>query len=201
MNNKDFNQKELLEKLVKTISDKSFLNQTGLIGEVPFFICPYPPDKLTQMNALVSILKNNLERKGIRVLHIDLYDLAIELLEERGSLERIIDKEPDMDKGLIFDTLQGMLNVENYIKPEIAVRIQRVVHDVLFITGSGQVFPYIRSHNVLNNLQSVASDHPLVMFFPGEYRHSTTGGTTLELFGRLHHDKYYRAYDIHHYQV
>jgi hypothetical protein len=201
MNQNEFNQKELLDKLINIISDETFLNQTGLIGEVPFFICPYPPDKLTQMNDLVSLLKNNLEKKGIQVLHIDLYDLSIELLKERGSLERIIEKEPVMDKGLIFDTLQGMLNVENYIRPEIAKRIQSSDHHVLFITGSGQVFPYIRSHNVLNNLQSVASDHPLVMFFPGEYRHSETGGTTLELFGKMHHDKYYRAYDIHHYQI
>jgi len=201
MNQNEFNQKELLDKLINIISDETFLNQTGLIGEVPFFICPYPPDKLTQMNDLVSLLKNNLEKKGIQVLQIDLFDLAIELLKERGSLERIIEKEPAMDKGLIFDTLQGMLNVENYIRPEIAKRIQSTDHHVLFITGSGQVFPYIRSHNVLNNLQSVASDHPLVMFFPGEYRHSETGGTTLELFGKMHHDKYYRAYDIHHYQI
>ena len=30
--------------------------------------------------------------------------------------------------------------------------------DVMFITGVGEVFPYIRSHNVLNNLQSTAKD-------------------------------------------
>lgn len=201
MDKKPFNQKELLDKLVNVISDDSFLNQRGLIGEVPFYICPYPPDKLTQMNDLVKLLKNNLERKGIRVLHIDLYDLAIDLLQERGSLQKIIDKEPKLEKGDLFDSLIGMLNVENYIRPAIAQRIERSDHHVLFITGSGQVFPYIRSHTVLNNLQSVASDHPLVMFFPGEYRHSDSGGTSLDLFGRLHHDKYYRAYDIHHYQV
>jgi len=201
MNNKEFNKKELLDKLVKVISDDSFLNQKGLIGEVPFYICPFPPGKLTQMNDLVKLLKNNLERMGIRVLHIDLYDLAIDLLEERGSLQKILKRELTMEKDLVFDALQGMLNVENYIRPAIANRIERSDHHVLFITGSGQVFPYIRSHTVLNNLQSVASDHPLVMFFPGEYRHSESGGTSLDLFGRLHHDKYYRAYDIHHYQV
>jgi hypothetical protein len=56
---------------------------------------------------------------------------------------------------------------------------------VLFLTGIGEVFPYIRSHNVLNNLQSTPKDKPTVMFFPGEYRHSLEQGASLELFGLL----------------
>ena len=69
-------------------------------------------------------------------------------------------------------------------------------YDVLFLCGIGEVFPYIRSHNVLNNLQSTAKDKPTVLFFPGEYRHSLAQGASLELFGLLHDDKYYRAFNI-----
>ena len=39
-------------------------------------------------------------------------------------------------------------------------------------------------------------DKPTVMFFPGEYRHSLEQGASLELFGLLHDDKYYRAFNI-----
>ena len=70
--------------------------------------------------------------------------------------------------------------------------------DVLFISGVGEVFPYIRSHNVLNNLQSTAKDRPTVMFFPGTYTQSLETGASLDLFGRLHDDKYYRAFNIFH---
>ena len=73
--------------------------------------------------------------------------------------------------------------------------------DILFITGVGEVFPYIRSHTVLNNLQSTAKDHPTLMFFPGEYTHSLETGASLDLFGRLHDDKYYRAFNIYHTQI
>jgi len=73
--------------------------------------------------------------------------------------------------------------------------------DVMFITGVGEVFPYIRSHNVLNNLQSTAKDRPTVMFFPGEYTQSLESGASLDLFGRLHDDKYYRAFNIFHVEV
>ncbi len=68
--------------------------------------------------------------------------------------------------------------------------------DVMFITGVGEVFPYIRSHNVLNNLQSTAQDRPTVMFFPGTYTQSLETGASLDLFGVLHDDKYYRAFNI-----
>jgi hypothetical protein len=68
------------------------------------------------------------------------------------------------------------------------------------INGVGEVYPYIRPHNVLNNLQRVAKDQPTVLFFPGAYTHSLEKGTSLDLFGRLHDDKYYRAFNIYDYQ-
>jgi len=50
----------------------------------------------------------------------------------------------------------------------------------------------------LNNLQSTAKEKPTVMFFPGAYTHSLESGASLDLFGRLHDDKYYRAFNIFH---
>lgn len=80
-------------------------------------------------------------------------------------------------------------------------RIQQSEFDVLFLSGIGEVFPYIRSHNVLNNLQSTAKNQPTILFFPGEYRHSLEHGASLELFGLLHDDKYYRAFNIYEIQA
>ena len=73
--------------------------------------------------------------------------------------------------------------------------------DILFLTGVGEVFPYLRSHTILNNLQSVATEKPTVLFFPGEYRHTIEEGSSLELFGLLRDDKYYRAFNIYHFQI
>ena len=74
-------------------------------------------------------------------------------------------------------------------------RIKQMIEDspakVYFLTGIGMVFPYIRSHNILNNLQNVAKDSPTVTFFPGNYN-----GHTLNLFGLLKDDNYYRAFNI-----
>ncbi len=53
--------------------------------------------------------------------------------------------------------------------PAIAAKLADNDFDVLFLAGVGEVFPYIRSHNVLNNLQSTAKEKPTVLFFPGAY--------------------------------
>ena len=79
--------------------------------------------------------------------------------------------------------------------------MERTNFDVMFISGAGEVFPYIRTDNVLNNLQSTAKDKPTVLFFPGRYTHSLEGGASLDLFGRLHDDKYYRAFNIYHCEI
>ena len=102
-----------------------------------------------------------------------------------------------MPKADFRSQLQSILDVETVVTPEISRRLETNPCDVLFLSGVGEVFPYVRSHNVLNNLQRVAKDQPTVLFFPGEYTHSLEQGASLDLFGRLHDDKYYRAFNIY----
>jgi hypothetical protein len=106
-----------------------------------------------------------------------------------------------IDKAELLELLQGVLDTQDHLIPAIAQRLASNAYDVLFLTGIGEVFPYIRSHNVLNNLQSTAKDKPTVMFFPGSYTHSLASGAELVLFGTLSDDKYYRAFNIEHYEV
>jgi len=42
---------------------------------------------------------------------------------------------------------------------------------------------------------------PTVMFFPGSYQHELATGASLDLFGLLTDDRYYRAYNILTYKV
>jgi len=153
------------------------------------------------MERLRQKLVNKLEQDGLNILTVNLYDLSIELLDREGDFEWLVEEESGLPKDKVKEELQSLLDVENVIIPEFAKLIADTPHDVLFISGVGEVFPYIRSHNVLNNLQSTAKEKPTVMFFPGSYTHSLEGGASLDLFGRLHDDKYYRAFNIFHYEA
>lgn len=188
---------ERFQHLKAVISGQRFLQKQGLGNEVPFFICPFNPKETVEMELLQRQLVNSLNNDGVAVLEINLYDLAVGLLKDRGIWDQVLAVEPTVSKDQLKELLQGVLDPEQHLVPAIAEQIQSVSFDVLFLSGVGEVFPYIRSHNVLNNLQRVAKDRPTVMFFPGEYNHSLETGASLELFSRLRDDKYYRAFNIY----
>jgi len=193
--------KQSYDHLLAVISSERFLKMQGLGNEVPFFICPFRPEEVNEMLRLEDQLTKQLRNQGVNVLSINLYDLSIELLKEREIFEQILEMESEIAKEQLKELLQGVLDPESHLAPAIAKTLGDTDYDVLFLSGVGEVFPYIRSHNVLNNLQSTAKDKPTVIFFPGAYTHSLESGASLDLFGRLHDDKYYRAFNIYHCEV
>ena len=189
------------EHLFKVMSSERFRNKEGLSNEVPFFICPFKPKETLEIEKLQQQLANKLTQLGVPVLVINLYDLAIEILKENDDWDYYLDEEEGMSKDRFKEELQSILDIETVFTPEIAKKMQEGDFDIMFITGVGEVFPYIRSHNILNNLQKVAKEKPTVMFFPGDYKHSLESGASLELFEKFRDDKYYRAFNIFHYEV
>lgn len=194
-------RKERAEHLFKVVTSQRFLTKQGLGNEVPFFICPYPAEEGLSMIEDRSDLVTRIRHAGIDVLDLSLYDISLDILEERGILDQILEIEPATDKGEIRELLQSVLDPKANLIPRIGEAIEAAPHDVIFLSGVGEVYPYIRSHNVLNNLQSTAKDKPTVLFFPGSYTHALATGASLDLFGRLHDDKYYRAFNILNYEV
>jgi hypothetical protein len=193
--------KDRFDHLLRVIASERFLKKQGLGNEVPFFICPYPAEEAVGMEALRASLVKQLQNRGVRVIEINLYDLSISLLHNRGIWNDVLAAEPSVGKDELKELLQGVLDPETHLIPAIGALLSDQEFDVLFLSGVGEVYPYIRSHNVLNNLQSTAKEKPTVMFFPGKYTQSLDSGASLDLFGILHDDKYYRAFDITHYEI
>lgn len=189
------------QHLVAVLGSPRFLNKEGLGNEVPFFICDYPPAQAVEMERLNKQLINKLSQIGVSILNINLYDLSIALLQERGVWEQLLTIEKEVGKDQLKELLQGILDPENHLVPAITKKMQETAFDILFLTGIGEVFPYIRSHNILNNLQSAAENKPTVIFFPGAYQHTLETGASLTLFGKLPDDKYYRAFDLSDYEI
>ena len=193
---------EIFSHLVKVVSSERFLNKQGLGKEVPFFIFPFSPeDALRIEDDVLNVIKKLKVENGIEILHLNLYKICIEILKERRVFNSIIENESSNDKQDLLDTLQGLLDPETNLVPKIREIIANKHFDVAFMTGVGEIYPYIRSHNVLNNLQSTIEDQPTVMFFPGSYRHSDTKGSSLDLFNIMPGDRYYRAFNLLDYQI
>jgi len=184
------------EHLYKVISNQEFLRMESLGGEIPFFIAAFDPKQQIEVDRAIRSLKNKLETNGIPVLELNLYDIAMELLNEELGEGEIFELEKTMDNKEFKEALQSILDINEVLIPKIKGMIDAASAKVYFLTGIGLVFPFIRSHNVLNNLQNVAKKAPTVAFFAGEYN-----GYSLELFGLMKDDNYYRAFNIANYKL
>ena len=179
------------EHLYKVISHEEFLRMEALGGEIPFFISAFDAKQQLEVDKAVRGLKNKLETHGIPVLEINLYDIALEILNDELGEGEIFELEKDMDKAELKEAIQSILDINEVLMPRIKQKIDAENAKVYFLTGIGLVYPFIRSHNVLNNLQNVAKKAPTVAFFAGNY-----SGFSLELFGLLKDDNYYRAFPL-----
>jgi hypothetical protein len=179
------------DHLYKTFTNESFLKMQALGGEVPFYIAAYSPSEENRVFVKIRQLKERLRLSGVSVLEVSLYDLVIDILRKEEVLEDIIEQEKEIGKENLLETLRSMLDSTTELTPKIGEIASNNPSQILFLTGIGQVFPYIRSHAILNNLQNVIKDRPTVMFFPGIY-----DSHMLKLFGRLKDDNYYRAFNL-----
>lgn len=184
------------DHLYRVISTEEFLRMESLGGEIPFFLTAYDPKQQTEVDIAIKGLKNKLELNGIPVLELNLYEISMEILSAELGEGEIFELEKQMDKPAFKEALQSILDINEVLIPKIKSIIDASNAQVYFLTGIGLVFPFIRSHNVLNNLQNVAKQAPTVGFFAGTYN-----GLSLELFGLMKDDNYYRAFIIDNYKL
>jgi hypothetical protein len=192
---------ERFSHLLETISGTRFRTLQGIGNELPYFICPFQPEEKIEMDSAINNLDMQLKQRGVKVERINLYDLCIQLLKERPRVwPTLIERESSMPKDELLEQFQRMLDSEDHLAPEIAQQLEETTYDVVFIEGVGEVYPYVRTHFLLENLEKYLSNKPLVLFFPGTYIQTLHAGASLELFGRLHDDRYYRAINIYRYE-
>jgi len=184
------------DNLYQVISTEEFLRMESLGGEIPFFIAAFDPKQQNDVERAIRKLKNKLDTNGIPVLELNLYDIALELLNDELGEGEIFELEKTMDKKEFKEALQSILDINEVLIPKIKSLIENSSAKVYFLTGIGLVFPFIRSHNVLNNLQNIAKKAPTIAFFAGDYN-----GYSLELFGLMKDDNYYRAFNIANYKL
>lgn len=152
----------------KLISVNSLMRQ-GRANEIPFYIFDYnPKDEINVRKEVVKIKSRNSE-----IVEFDLYEMMLSIIEEEGYLEDVLRMEKDYDKDILLrEIFQPLLSVEENDNRLIEMFKERATDDgkhIVLITGVGKAFPIIRSHTILNNLQSVFRNNPVVMMYPGRY--------------------------------
>ena len=185
---------ERLDKAETMIKKPSFQKNKGLGNEVGYYIFDYPPEQELLVRERVEYIRKKNEQSDdeYRIVVFDLYEIIIEILKEKGYLEKCYEFEKKRGFDRITKAVGNMLRITakdslivNYIRertPEKAI---------VFLVGIGKCYPILRSHTVLNNLHQVIDNVPVVMFYPGKY-----DGQELILFGEIKDDNYYRAFKL-----
>jgi len=197
------NPHELSERLFTTLSHPGFLAMEGLANEVPIFIQTYDPAAEDVVRRMVESLAIRLRNTGVTLKSIDLFSLVLEEMEEHNVLEDLLRDEVDWQKADVLETLQNYSDPETHLIPRLIRAIGDDGTQLTLITGSGRIFPFLRTHTILESLQPAMLRHPVVIFFPGEYAQDPIGGSHLRLFGSIPspriNNPYYRATNLDHY--
>ena len=170
------------------------LTRYGTANDLRFYIFDYAPaDEL-----LVRKETKKLKDRNPAIVEFDLYEMMLQIIEEEGYMEDVLRMEKDYDKELLLrEVFQALLSVEeekNAFLDKFKDSIPDDGQSIVLITGVGKAFPIIRSHTILNNLQSIFRRNPVVMMYPGRYEIKEK--MTLRLFERLDDDNYYRAFPL-----
>jgi hypothetical protein len=177
--------------LPKLISDE-LLTGSGLGNEIGFYVFDYPAEDELRVREHIQFLLDHLPKSkpGLRVKHVNLFDLVVEYLKSRNLLDRAIQMQRTQGDEAVFKALSAPLH-ESRLAQVFADAAQPGQHDLVLVSGVGSVWPLLRSHALLNNLHPVMGNTPLVMFYPGKYDQ-----LTLQLFGILASKNYYRAFKL-----
>jgi hypothetical protein len=183
------------ETLFQILSDRKFLAMEGLGNEVPYFIETYDIKTQEAEYRAIEALAKRLESSGISVAAIGLYDFVIQRFQAENELVPLFEAEKSVDKTVLLEEMIKMMSVEHVIVPEIAARARDKEARLVFLYQAGEVFPYLRIHEILSTLQTELSDRPVIVFFPGTYTTSYKDGFKLSLFG-TQTARYYRAFKL-----
>ena len=180
--------KQELDKIKARISDANFLANKGLSNEVGIHVFTYAPQHELIVRDYIERLVST-PSDGYRLIERDMYKILLEILDEKRVLDKVPGMEEKKGKDYLLAQLQKIATQEAFL-----AKIKYEPHkrgDVLFLTGIGKVYPFMRSHKMLDSMQQAFSDIPIVMFYPGEFN-----GQSLILFEKFHDGNYYRAFNL-----
>lgn len=182
---------DLAEGIIKR---PDFRENKGLGNEVGYFIFDYPAREELRVRNWIGRMENKYDSAshGFQILVFDLYDIMIDILKEKGYLEKCFEFEKKYGLERVVKAVGSALRTTAPDSLIVrSIRERTVPNSIVFLTGIGKCYPIIRSHTVLNNMHQVIDDVPVVMFYPGKY-----SGQDLMLFGEISDNNYYRAFKL-----
>ena len=170
-----------LNQILPRITSDAFRSSEGIGNEIACYIFDYQAEDELQVRSHIDLMLGRLasHHSELSVLHLDLFDVVIDYLKQRGLLDKALQMQQTKGDPAVLQALKGPLAAEK-IWDFIASEHNPQDHDLFLLSGVGSAWPMLRAHSLLNCLHTVMGQTPLVMFYPGSF-----DGTTLRLFGQI----------------
>ncbi|MDD4946835.1 MAG: DUF1788 domain-containing protein [Gallionella sp.] len=184
---------ERLNQILPRLTSNELLNNQGLSNEIGFWVFDYPPERELEMRAFTTeVIEPALARNHppIRFATVNVFDLAIRLLEERGLLDKAFEMQKTQGNDKALESLRRVLK-EDKLAARLVSQLDLDNLDLVMLTGVGAAYPILRTHTLLSALHPLMKDTPLLMMCPGKY-----DGYSFRLFNTLSEDHYYRAFRL-----
>lgn len=159
--------------------------------DMPYAIFRYPPEDEFQVRREVTLLRTRIEQTGKRVTTISLAECMASALESEGlGTEALVAAEKSVGLESTVETIHQVISEYRPLDDLVASRIPAnadPLHDVVFITRAGALFPVYRTSSLLEQLKGKVHV-PAVLFYPGEL----DGAAGLRFMGVLDAEHNYR---------
>lgn len=170
-----------LNKILPKLVSDDFLSGSGIGNEIAFYIFDYPPEDELRVRDHVRFVLEHIpkQKPGLRVKHVNLFDFVLDYLKSRNLLEKAVNMQREKGDEALKKALAGPMHPEK-LAPIFCEVARPHEHDLVLVSGVGNVYPLLRTSGLLSNLQKIMGHTPLVVFYPGKYDQMT-----LRLFGKL----------------
>lgn len=184
--------KDRLTKTLEPILRKSDPRpEISAYHDMPYAIFRYEPSAEFAVRAELTMLKTRLEQAGKRVTIISLADcLMAALTAEQMSIVDLGEAEVSVGLPSVIETLASVLSDYQPLDQIVAERLPQAsdpLKDVVFITRAGHLFPFYRTHALLEQMKGKVTV-PAILLYPGDL----DGAAGLRFMGVLDADSNYR---------
>ena len=179
---------ERLSILEKNFTSEQFLTNKGLSNEVGIYIFAYDPKDEMIVEEFVSKQKDR-SNNEYRIKEFDLYKIFLEICDEKKITKAIPAMQEKKGSAYLKEQLKKVASPQAFAK-----KMEYEPHkygDIIFITGVGKIYPFLRVHSFLESIQHMFEDVPIVVMYPGKY-----DGQTLVLFNKFFDSNHYRSFAL-----
>ncbi|MFC0212427.1 DUF1788 domain-containing protein [Paenibacillus chartarius] len=171
---------ERLCKLEGRIHEPGFTTPRGIGSEIPHFVFDYPAEDELEVR---SFVKRLVAQSSLKICNVNLFELFLQLFED--EIDDLIELGDEEGYEGLIEATETVLDHQQTLINAFMDRVQDA--ELVFITGVGSAFPFIRSSQLLKLLANNAYRRPIVLFYPGYFT-----GLQLRLFNRITNEDQYQ---------